>query len=51
MKQYNLFKTSATIFIALCALVIASCSDDNRSNPQLTELQDFTLNTPAYANL
>lgn len=30
--------------------LFASCSDDNDSNPTLTQPKEFVLNTPAYAN-
>lgn len=31
--------------------LFASCSDDNDSNPTLIQPKEFTLNTPAYANV
>ena len=39
------------IYIALCAALLTACESDRSSNPVLSTPQDFTLNTPSYANL
>ena len=38
-------------YILICAVLFAACESDRSSNPVLSTPQDFTLNTPSYANL
>lgn len=47
MKQTSILHV---LLFSMITLFVA-CSDDNYSNPQLITPMDFTLNTPAYANL
>lgn len=39
------------LYLLTCAVLLAACSDDRFSNPVLSTPQDFTLNTPSYAQL
>jgi len=39
------------IYIVFCAVLLAACESDRSSNPVLSTPQDFTLNTPSYAQL
>ncbi len=44
----NIIKS--TMLLVCSVLFLASCSDDNASNPTLQTPNTFKLNTPSYSN-
>ena len=50
MKRYMKNKVLLGALLMSIASIFTACKDDNGSNPHLIVPQEFTLNTPAYAN-